>query len=332
MMKAILVSRDPEAIGRVYASPRREAIESRVELHPAVVDGLRPEFAGAMAEADVAFSTWGMLAPTEAEIEKALPRLRAVFYGAGSVQGFARPFLARGVRVYSAWHANAVPVAQVAVSQILLSAKGYFRVQPLMRESAAAARERLAHYPGNYGLRAGLLGLGAVGSKVAESLVSHGIEVVAFDPYVSKERAESLGVRLAGLDEIFASCMIVSNHLANNAETAGILRREHFLSMPPHSTFINTGRGPQLREGDLYDALIADPTRTALLDVLTDEGEADGNPLRALPNCLITPHMAGPTGREVRRMGDYMIEAFDRFAAGEPCPYEVTIDMLNTLA
>ena len=65
-----------------------------------------------LADAEYIFSTWGMPAFTEAEIEKFFPRLQALFYGAGSVRGFAREFLRKGIRVFSAWGANAVPVAR----------------------------------------------------------------------------------------------------------------------------------------------------------------------------------------------------------------------------
>ena len=70
------------------------------------------------------FSTWGMPQFTEEEIKRYLPSLKAVFYGAGSVQAFARPFLNCGVKVFSAWAANAVPVAEYTVAQILLAKPG----------------------------------------------------------------------------------------------------------------------------------------------------------------------------------------------------------------
>ena len=72
------------------------------------------------ADADYLFSTWGMPKFTEDEIARCFPRLKAVFYAAGTVQAFARPFLNRGIRVFSAWAANAVPVAEYTIAQILL--------------------------------------------------------------------------------------------------------------------------------------------------------------------------------------------------------------------
>ena len=76
-----------------------------------------------LADSEVAFSTWGMLSLTEEEIKKYLPKLKCVFYAAGTVQYFARPFLNCGIKVFSAFAANAVPVIEYTVSQILLASK-----------------------------------------------------------------------------------------------------------------------------------------------------------------------------------------------------------------
>ena len=248
------------------------------------------------------------------------------------MQSFARPFLESGVRVFSAWQANAVPVVQYTFAQIVLALTGYFAVQPLTRTDRAAAGKLFASYPGIFDVKVGLLGCGAIGSRLAEMLKQLDVEVLAYDPFLSEERARELNVRKADMAEIFAECEVVSNHLANLPETQGIIGREHLLSMKPYSTFINTGRGPQLDEKDLFDMLTLDPTRTALLDVMTEEHLSDTNPLNTLPNCLITPHIAGSSGLEVRRMADYMIEAFDCFVSESVCSYEVNLEMLRTMA
>lgn len=167
---------------------------------------------------------------------------------------------------------------------------------------------------------------------MAELLVGMDMEVLVFDPFLSEEQAAALGVRKADMAEIFATCQVVSNHLANLPATVGIIKREHLLSMLPYSTFINTGRGPQLDEQDLFDMLVQDSTRTALLDVMTEEGKSVANPLNQLENCLITPHIAGSSGREVRRMADYMLDTFERVRAGQPSDYEVTMKMLESMA
>lgn len=328
-MKAAFVGSSTENFDRVYGVRQRNALNARAELLPGVFTDIRDE---QLKDVEAIFSTWGMLSPSEEEIRRYLPHLKYVFYAAGTVQAFARPFLNCGVRVFSAWQANAVPVVQFAFAQILLSLKGYFPAQAMTRTSRAAASEIASHYPGAFDVKIGLLGCGAIGSRLAEMLKVVDAEVLVFDPFLSDARAAQLNVRKAEMDEIFAVCDVVSNHLANLPSTQGIIRREHLMSMKPYSTFINTGRGPQLDERDLYDMLTLDPTRWALLDVMTDEGNSDTNPLNRLPNCLITPHIAGSTGNEVKRMADYMIEAFDRVAAGKACDYEVFVHMLDTMA
>lgn len=324
-MKAILLC-ESDAWTRVYGPAQLKRLGTIVNLEPHAF-----QFADA-PNAELIFSTWGMPAISADEIAQRFPRLRAVFYAAGSVQHFARPFLARGVRIMSAWHANAVPVAEYTVAQILLAAKGFYAVQRAMQKSRAHAAQIAADYPGMYDIKIGLLGCGAIGRLVAEKLKEFACEVSVFDPFVSDDVLTSLGARRASMEEIFAECDIVSNHLANLPATQGIIRRAHFFSMRDCATFINTGRGAQLNERDLADMLVAKPRATVLLDVLEDEAKTDSNPLSALPNCFITPHIAGSSGNEVRRMAEYMIDDCARFLAGDAPLYEVTLPMLETMA
>ena len=329
MMKAAYLCTAPEQIARVYAEKQHAALEKQVDLLSGVFTSIRDE---RLKDVECVFSTWGMPVCTAEEIRAYTPNLKAVFYAAGSVQAFAQPFLDCGVKVYSAWQANAVPVVEFAHAQIMLALKGYFQTRLAMAQSRSAGAAVFSHFPGVFDVKVGLLGCGAIGSRLAERLRTADAEVLVFDPFLSDERAQALNVRKAELDEIFAVCDVVSNHLANLPATVGIIRRSHLLSMKPYSTFINTGRGPQLDEKDLYDMLTLDPTRFALIDVMTDEQHSDTNPLNALPNCWITPHIAGSSGLEVRRMAEYMLDAHHLFASGLPCSYEVTPSMLATMA
>ena len=323
-----------EAIGRVYPPDLVDALREEAGLDPEPVSEQELR-AGAAADCEALFATWGMPALSEEELADALPRLRAVFYAAGSVQAFARPLLARGVEVFSAWGENAVPVAEVAVAQILLANKGFFRFRHGPKDPAASEAERRAAlaYPGNLGARVGLLGAGGrIGSLVARALRAHRVEVLGYDPFLDDARAAALGVRKAGLEEIFATCQTVSNHLADNPATRGLLGYALFSRMPPNATFLNTGRGAQVVEADLARALREEPGRTAVLDVTFPEPPAADSPLRALPNVLLTPHFAGSSGGEVRRMGEAMLAAFRDWRDGRPSPARVTPEMLATMA
>jgi len=331
-MKAIFLCGNNANVDYVYGPSQLTGLEAvtGIERHVYSLDEARTS---ALArEAEVIFSTWGMPRVEYDEIPEIFPRLKAVFYAAGSVQAFAEPFIRRGIAVFSAWQANAVPVAEYTLAQILLASKGFFTVQALCRKDRAAAAALCKKYTGMYDIKVGLLGLGAVGAQVARLLSGYSCSVLAFDPFASDEKLRTLGAERADMDRIFAECDIISNHLANLPATRGIITREHIMSMKECATFINTGRGPQLCEQDLYDKLVTDPTVTALLDVLTDEGNSDTNPLNSLANCFITPHIAGSMGNEVRRMAQYMIDEYVRWTAGENVLYRVTPEMLATMA
>ena len=279
------------------------------------------------------FSSWGMPTFTEEEIKRVFPRLNCIFYSAGTVQYFARPFLNCGVRIFSAWAANAVPVCEYTVSQILLANKGFFAASRLLSAGKAAeARAACGHYPGNYGASVGIIGAGMIGKMVIRQLKQHQLKILVSDPYLSEADAQSLGVEKCSLETLFSSCNVISNHTANKPETVGMLHRALFASMPPYAVFLNTGRGAQVREEDLAEVLQERPDLTAVLDVTCIEPPVPGHPFYFLDNCVLTPHIAGSSGAEVCRMAEYMEQEYSRFLAGDSCRYEVTLRMLDTMA
>ncbi len=314
---------------------------------PAVLDRLRSygEFSGRigrkdlaenaafLAECEVAFATWGMPALTKEEIARYLPRLKAVFYAAGTVQYFARPFLESGVRVFSAYAANAVPVAEYAFAQISLAAKGYFQAAKCYRALPLYSLIHANASPGLFGCKVGLVGLGAIGQAVAEKLLSlPDVTVLACDPFVDPERAKELRVTLTDMETLFRECDVISNHLANKPELKNVFSARLFRLMKPHAVFINTGRGAQVSETALALSLLRHPSRTFVGDVIKREFFPYGNPLFWCPNAVLTPHIAGSTGNEPQRMAYYMTEELERYLAGEPAKYEVTAERLERMA
>ena len=270
---------------------------------------------------------------TEEEIRACLPSLQCVFYGAGTVQAFARPFLACGVKVFSAWAANAVPVAEMAVAQIILANKGYFLTNRIYHTKGnKAAKDAFTACRGNYGEAVGIIGAGMIGKLVIQMLKSYHLKVLVFDPFLPDEIAAELGVEKCDLPTIFARSFVVSNHLANNEQTRGMLGYDLFCRMRENAVFINTGRGAQVVEDDLARILEERPDLTALLDVTYPEPPVAGHPFYTLPNCLLTPHIAGSAGDEVQRMGEYMLAEYHAWSKGEVCRYEVTEKMLETMA
>ena len=225
-----------------------------------------------------------------------------------------------------------MPVVEFTIAEIILANKGYY--QRLRRNSDPEWSNRSSggYFTGNFGNKVGLIGVGMIGSMVAERLKDYRLEVLAYDPFLPVEKAEQLGVTMAPLKTIFSECTVISNHLANNPQTVGMLNGELFDLMRPNAAFINTGRGAQVVEKDLIKALKDEPARVALLDVTYPEPPAPGSELRRLDNVFLTPHIAGSLGEETARMGEYMYEEFGRYMRGEPAKWEVTMKMLETMA
>lgn len=333
-MKTIFLCDAPEQVKRVYSTETVEWLKKETDIKDDIYNKTyvlknQEDF----QDVAIIFSTWGMPSFTEEEIQCIFPKLEAVFYAAGTVQSFARPFLNCGVKVFSAWAANGVPVAEYTVAQIILANKGFFQTSALQSSGNIKESNRIkGYFPGNYGDTIGIIGAGMIGKMVIRMLKAYNLKVKVFDPFLSDEMAAELGVCKCSLEEIFATCQVVSNHLANNEQTKGMLKGCHFNSMLPYATFLNTGRGAQVVEDDLVSALETRPDLTAVLDVTFPEPPEAGHAFYRLPNCFLTPHIAGSSGEEVHRMAEYMAKEYELYRAGERCKYEVSMEMLLTMA
>jgi phosphoglycerate dehydrogenase-like enzyme len=330
VIKAAFLGNNHQSIDRVYAQGRFEQVAGATDLYPVVVsEESFAEHAAALRDVRAVFGTWGFPRLTAEQLEQ-LPNLEIVFYGAGSVQAFARPFLERGITVVSAWAANAVPVAEFTLAQVLLATKGYF--QNIRQVRSPEGWRGGFRGPGNYGETVAILGLGMIGRLVVQMLKPFELKVVVRSEHMSDEEAESLGVRRVTFEEAFSEALVVSNHLANRPHTVGLLNYPLLASMRPDAVFINTGRGAQVVEPDLIRALEERPDLTALLDVTYPEPPAEGSPLYALPNVYLSSHIAGSIGDEVVRMADYVLREFEAWQAGKPLRWTVSMEMLETMA
>lgn len=333
-MRAIFLCEKSDKIFRVFDEETRNELKALTGVEEQIyqkADVLKnpAEFAAV----EIVFSTWGMPVFTEEEIRTCFPSLKCVFYGAGTVQKFARPFLACGVKVFSAWAANAVPVAEMTVAQIILSNKGYFLTNRLyQKQLRKEAKTAFVGCMGNYGEVVGIIGVGMIGKLVIQMLKQYRLKVLVFDPFLPDEKAAELGVEKCDLPTLFEKAFAVSNHLANNEQTQGMLNYPLFARMRENAVFINTGRGAQVVEEDLVRILRERPDLTALLDVTFPEPPVEDHPFYTLPNCLLTPHIAGSAGDEVARMGLYMLEELKAYQSGTGARYEVTEKLLETMA
>ncbi|MFA7204868.1 MAG: hydroxyacid dehydrogenase [Saccharofermentanales bacterium] len=332
MVQTAFFCDNKKIIDQVYAMGRKEQIAGITNLYPTVLtkDNIS-EHCDNLKELEIVFSTWGMFTLSDEQLEK-LPNLKFIFYAASSVQGFARCYLSKGIRVMSAWAANAVPVAEFTLGQILLANKGYFSNLQVSNSFAASSKWDRAGFKGNFHQTIAILGAGMVGKKLVELLKPFKLDVLVYDPYLSDSDAQRLGVKKVSLQEAFAQADVISNHMPDLDATAQILDRILFESMKNYAVFINTGRGRSVVEEDLIAELKKRPSLSALLDVTWPEPPLEGSELYILPNVFLSNHIAGSLGNEVVRMADYCIESFLLWENQQPQKYEITLNILETMA
>ncbi len=283
-----------------------------------------------LRDVQIILSGWG--APTfDAAFLNAAPKLEAVFYGAGSIRSLTTPeFWARGITICSAWAMNAVPVAEYTLSQILFSLKHGWRY--VLTIKRAGQYPQKWPVPGAYGSTVALISLGMIGRRVAELLKPFDLRVLAYDPFVEPADAAALGVTLCSLEEAFRQGDVVSLHTPWLKETEGMITGAHFRLMKEGATFINTARGAVVDEPEMIEALQARPDLFAILDVTWPEPPLEGSPLYALPNVVLTPHIAGAMNGECRRMGREMVDELRRYLNGEPLHRSITQKQAARLA
>jgi phosphoglycerate dehydrogenase-like enzyme len=328
--KAAFFYNYPAADGDVYGQGRRERVAGLTDLYPHVVHaGNFDEHAVKLAAVEVIFATWGMIRFEERHF-RAMSRLKAVFYAAGNVKAFAQPLVDRGVTLMSAWEANAIPVAEMCLSQVLLSLRGYFRAVRRYRDIKSFEAKNF-HRTGVNGETVGMIGMGKIGTRLRRLLSAYPLRVIAYDPFLTPERANALDVGIATLEEVFARSIVLCNHIPDLPSTRGVLTARHFRAMRDGATFINTGRGAQVVEADLAGVLAERPDLTALVDVTWPEPPPPDSPLWTLPNLIISPHIGGTVGDEVVRLADLAIAEFEAWAAGRALTQQVTAEVLATM-
>ena len=283
-----------------------------------------------LGEVECLFMGWGS-PRLDATLLAALPRLRAVFYGAGSIRNIVtETFWERQIPIVSAYAANAIPVAEFAHAAILLSLKKVWYYQRTAHEKQTWPE--FVHTPGAFRSTVGLVSLGAIGRLVAERLRSSELEVVAYDPFIKPEAAQSLGVRLVPLDELFRISDVVSLHAPLLDATRGMIDGTLLRSMKPDATLLNTARGGLIREADLVSVLRERTDLTAVLDVTHPEPPVEGSPFFTLPNVFLTPHVAGSMDTECKRMGSFMADELERMLDGQPMKWQVTRAQFERMA
>ncbi|MDR2675064.1 MAG: hydroxyacid dehydrogenase [Opitutaceae bacterium] len=322
---------DPEKGAQIYGDDAMAILNECLDLRPGFIAPAEwPLAMAGLADVEVAISGWGAPSFTRPLLD-AMPRLKVVFYGAGSVKKIVTDaFWERDIALCCAADANAVAVAEYTVSQVFWLLKDGHRYAAAMRQN----RGRVAPWPvtGAYRSTVGLVSLSRIGRLVARRLRDGDLRVIAYDPLASPEDAARLGARLVPLAELFQAAHVVSVHTPLLPETRGMIGRGLLGSMRRGASLINTARGAVIDQEALTETLAARPDLFAVLDVTWPEPPPPESILYDLPNVVLTPHIAGCQDGECRRVGRAIADDVLRYVRGQPLLGAVRRHQLSYIA
>ena len=258
--------------------------------------------------------------PLQAQLIARLPRLKlVVFTGGRNAALDAAALAARGIPVcHTEWGPSKDTTCELAWALILAAAKrleAHFR---LMRDGDWRDGGPLAGMLA--GERLGLIGLGEIGSRVARIGVAFGMQVVAWSPHMTAERAAARQATAVPLDELLATSKVVSLHLVPSAATRHLLNVHSLATMRPDSLLVNTSRSALVDMAALAQALAAGRPAMAALDVFDDEPLPPEHPLRRLPNAVLTPHLGFVAEPVFEQFAAGVVECLTAWLRGEPLP------------
>lgn len=229
-----------------------------------------------------------------------------------------------GVLVVNAPNSNTISAAEHTMALLLAQARRIPEADASLR-SGVWERPRFKGVE-LHGKTLGILGLGKIGTLVAQRAAAFGMRIAAYDPYVSQERARRIGVELGTLDEVLREADFVTIHLPRTRETEGLMSTQVLASMKPGARIINVARGGIVDEAALADAIRSGHIAGAALDVFATE-PATASPLFALTQVVVTPHLGASTQEAQDKAGLAVAEAVAAALAGDLVPSAVNVDL-----
>ncbi|MEI6360044.1 MAG: phosphoglycerate dehydrogenase, partial [Synechococcus sp. ELA619] len=264
-----------------------------------------------------------------ADIIEAATKLRIIGRAGVGVDNVDVPAATkRGVIVVNSPEGNTIAAAEHALALML----SLSRHVPHAHASTMAGGWDRKTYVGNelYKKKLGVVGLGKIGSHVARVAKAMGMEVMAYDPFISAERAQQLQVRLMALPALFAEADYVSLHLPRTPETENLVNAELLATMKPTARIVNCARGGIVDEAALAEAVQNGVIGGAALDVYAKEPLAADSPLRGVSQRLIlTPHLGASTEEAQENVAVDVAEQIRDVLLGLPARSAVNIPGLT---
>jgi len=229
----------------------------------------------------------------------------------------------RGIVVVNAPGGNSVSAAEHTIGLILAIA----RKIPQADRSVKEGKWERKKFVGIElrGKTLGIIGLGRIGYEVAKRMRCFEMNILAYDPYVSEERAKSVGAKLVSLEELLRNSDIITIHVPKTKETENMISYKEFEIMKDGVYIINAARGGIVNERALYDAIVKGKVAGAALDVYEKEPPDKDNPLLKLDNVVTTPHIGASTKEAQMMVGMTVAEDIVNFFKGLPVKNAVNL-------
>jgi len=250
------------------------------------------ELAGEIRDAQVCLTGWGSAKFTERVLANA-PELKAIAHTGGTVASLVDDAAYdRGIRVLSGNEMYARSVGEGVVCYMLTALRDIPKFTNSMRDEGWAPQGWYSE--GLLDQRVGLVGFGAVARYTAEMLKAFNVELLICSGHMTGEEAEAYGARLATIEEVFETCKVVSLHMSATPGTYHRVGADLISRLQDGALLVNTARGSVIDEAALAEELKTGRFK-AILDVYEQEPLPMDSPLRGLENCILIPHMGGPT-------------------------------------
>jgi len=229
---------------------------------------------------------------------------------------------ARGVMVVNAPQSNILSAAEHTMALLLAQARNV----PQAHAALVDGRWERSRWNGVElsDKTLGIIGLGRIGKLVAQRALAFGMRLVAYDPFVSPERARQLSVDVVDLDTLMAQSDFITIHVNKTPETIGMINAERLAKAKPGLRVINVGRGGIIDEDALADAIKRGHIGGAGLDVFSKE-PTTASPLFELDSVVVTPHLGASTVEAQDKAGDTIAEQVGLALAGEFVPFAVNV-------
>jgi D-3-phosphoglycerate dehydrogenase / 2-oxoglutarate reductase len=229
----------------------------------------------------------------------------------------------RGVMVVNAPQSNIISAAEQAMALLLSQARNIPQANAALKQGSwERSRWEGVELAGK---TIGLVGLGRVGALVAQRAAGFGMRVIAYDPYVSADRAKEMGVdAMPSLEALLVQADFVSIHLPRTPETEGLIGEHELSLMKSGARLVNTARGGIVDEEALAKAVEGGHLEGAALDVFAEEPTVD-SPLFGLESVVVTPHLGASTKEAQDKAGTTVAEMVRLALMGEFVPYAVNV-------